>query len=116
LPSFFGGGGQSERVNGFFIVAHPADALQPRQHFRGALRQWRQGFRVPFHVANISDGSGQFTFCFQSQLPARRVDVAAFFAAQCARQFFVSPKLAGICEKCSIGVRQAEVYGATSQF
>jgi len=77
LPSFFGGGGQSERVNGFFIVAHPANALQPRQHFRGALRQWRQGFRVPFHVANISDGSGQFTFCFQSQLPARRVDVAA---------------------------------------
>jgi hypothetical protein len=43
LPSFFGGCGQAEGMNGFFAVAHAANVLQSRQHFRGALGQWRQG-------------------------------------------------------------------------
>jgi hypothetical protein len=39
LPSFFGGCGQTKRMNGFFIVAHSADVFQPRQHPGGPLRQ-----------------------------------------------------------------------------
>jgi hypothetical protein len=42
LPSFFGGCGQTKRVDGFFAVTHAADVFQSRQHFRGALRQGRQ--------------------------------------------------------------------------
>ena len=61
FPSFFRSCGQAERVDGFLVVAHAADALEPRQHFDGALRQRRQGLCIPFHPATISNGPGMFT-------------------------------------------------------
>ena len=39
LPSFFGGCGQTQRMNRFFVVAHYADMLEARQHPGGSLRQ-----------------------------------------------------------------------------
>ncbi len=44
VPSFFRGGGQAERRQGFFLVTNAADMLESRQHFRGAFRQRRQRF------------------------------------------------------------------------
>jgi hypothetical protein len=35
-------------MDGFFTIAHSADVLQSRQHFRGALWQGRQ-WRFSFH-------------------------------------------------------------------
>jgi hypothetical protein len=67
LPSFFGGGGQTKRVDGFFAVAHAADMFQSRQHFRGAFRQRRQGLWLPFHTVSLTDGLRRFTLCFDDR-------------------------------------------------
>jgi hypothetical protein len=39
FPSFFGGCGQTKRMDRFFVIAQSTDVLQPREHFRGALGQ-----------------------------------------------------------------------------